>query len=71
MRKWLHGARAGLLLVVILQPMPMLSPKNDLMAQTPGQDSKVEVKVVKYDDLKDMVKERKGHLVVVDFWSTT
>jgi len=74
MRKLLDRAGVGLLLVVILQPVPMLSSRNDLMAQTPSPEAKapqVEVKVVKYDGLKDAVKDLKGSLVVVDFWSTT
>jgi len=47
------------------------------MAQAPSPDAKVaqadqvDVKVVKYDGLKDAVKDLKGKLVVVDFWSTT
>lgn len=31
-------------------------------------DDKVEVKVMKYDDLKDLVRKNKGKVVVVDFW---
>jgi hypothetical protein len=49
----------------------MLGSRNDLMAQTPGADSKVKVSVVNYDGLKDAVKDLKGKFVVVDFWSTT
>ncbi len=42
-------------------------------AQAPSQtkDASVEVKVVKYDGLKEAVTNLKGSLVVVDFWSTT
>ena len=74
MRKLLNGGGSVLLMLVMIQPFPMLSPRNDLMAQTPGPEAKVaplEVKVVKYDGLKDAVKDLKGKLVVVDFWSTT
>jgi thiol-disulfide isomerase/thioredoxin len=31
-------------------------------------DDKVEVKVMKYDDLKDLVRKNKGKVIVVDFW---
>jgi thiol-disulfide isomerase/thioredoxin len=31
-------------------------------------DEKVEVKVMKYDDLKDLVRKNKGKVIVVDFW---
>jgi hypothetical protein len=71
MGKLLKAGRTGLLLVVMLQPVPLLSPGGDLMAQSPSPEAKVEVKVVTYDGLKDAVKGRKGSLVVVDFWSTT
>lgn len=71
MRKLLYRASAGLLLVVMIQPVPMLSSSNDLRAQPPAAETKVDVKVVKYDGLKDAVKDLKGKLVVVDFWSTT
>jgi len=71
MRNFLSRASSVLLLVVMVQPSPMLGSRNDLMAQTPGADSKVKVSVVNYDGLKDAVKDRKGNFVVVDFWSTT
>lgn len=77
MRRLLNYGGSGLLMLVMVQPVPMLSPRNDLMAQTPSPEAKVaqgaqvEVKVVKYDGLKDAVKDLKGKLVVVDFWSTT
>lgn len=31
-------------------------------------DDKVEVKVMKYQDLKDLVRKNKGKVIVVDFW---
>ena len=71
MRNFLGRASSVLLLVVVVQPSPMLGPRNDLMAQTAGADAKVKVSVVNYDALKDAVKELKGKFVVVDFWSTT
>lgn len=36
-----------------------------------SKDTKVQVKVVKYKGLVDLVKAQKGKVVVVDFWSTT
>ena len=62
---------------VVLAPSPLpLSPGGRGQgegAQAPSQtkDASVEVKVVKYDGLKEAVTNLKGSLVVVDFWSTT
>ncbi len=71
MRNFLGRASSVLLLVVIVQPSPMLPTRNDLMAQTDSPEAKVKVSVVNYDGLKDAVKDLKGKFVVVDFWSTT
>ncbi len=71
MRKFFEIAGSALVMVMMVPPMTMLSPRSDLRAQTLSAEAKVEVKVVKYDGLKDAVKELKGKLVVVDFWSTT
>jgi hypothetical protein len=74
MRRFLNGTGAILLAVVLVNPGMMHAPGTELMAQAPSPETKVapvEVKVVKYDGLKDAVKELKGKLVVVDFWSTT
>ncbi len=71
MRNFLSRASSVLLLVVMLQPSPMLPTRNDLMAQTDSPEGKVKVSVVSYDGLKDAVKDLKGKFVVVDFWSTT
>lgn len=38
------------------------------LAQEPG---KIDVKVVSYDGLKDLVLKNRGKVVVVDFWSTS
>lgn len=38
------------------------------LAQEPG---KIDVKIVSYDGLKDLVLKNRGKVVVVDFWSTT
>ncbi|HEV3203358.1 MAG TPA: hypothetical protein VGY77_03195 [Gemmataceae bacterium] len=35
------------------------------------EPGKVEIKVVKYDGLKDIIKQFKGKVVVVDFWADT
>jgi hypothetical protein len=74
MRRLLNGTGSILLAVVLVNPGMIHSPGTELMAQAPSPETKVgpvEVKVVKYDGLKDAVKELKGKLVVVDFWSTT
>ena len=75
MRRFLNGTGAILLAVVLVNPGMMHAPGTELMAQAPSPEgtkaTSVEVKVVKYDGLKDAVKELKGKLVVVDFWSTT
>lgn len=34
-------------------------------------EAKVDLKVVKYDGLKNIIKQNKGKVVVVDFWSDT
>ena len=43
-----------------------------LLAGTPtlGQE-KVDVKVVSYEELGDIVRQLKGKVVVVDFWADT
>lgn len=33
--------------------------------------AKVDVKVVKLDPLKDLIRQQKGKVVVVDFWADT
>ena len=45
---------------------------GDRPAFCPGQeDAKVEVKIVKLEALKDLIKQQKGKVVVVDFWADT
>jgi thiol-disulfide isomerase/thioredoxin len=39
-----------------------------LAAPAFADDDKVEVKVMKYDDLAKLVKDNKGKVIVVDFW---
>jgi hypothetical protein len=36
-----------------------------------GEAPRVEVKVVKYADLGDVVRQHRGKVVVVDFWGVT
>ncbi len=73
MRRLMQGSGFLLLAIMGLQSTTILSLRNELLAQAPSPagDAKVEVKVVKYDGLIDAVKNLKGKLVVVDFWSTT
>ena len=46
-------------------------PGEEAQAPSQTKDASVEVKVVKYDGLKEAVTNLKGNFVVVDFWSTT
>src|SRR5262245_35954708 len=39
-------------------------------AQDSSKEPQIEVKVVKYEGLTDVVKQHKGKVVVVDFWTT-
>jgi hypothetical protein len=40
-------------------------------AQPPSENAKISVRVVKYDALKEAVKQCHGKVLVVDVWSTT
>lgn len=42
-----------------------------LAASGQAQDGKIDVRLVSYDGLKDLVVKNRGKVVVVDFWSTT
>jgi len=43
---------------------------GDGRAQSTGQDAaKVELKVIKYDQLTQAIKAQKGKIVVVDIWA--
>ncbi len=61
-KRWLIGLAVPALLLAV-------------PARTPAGDSKdpakVELKVVKYDELKESIKKFKGKVVVVDFWADT
>jgi hypothetical protein len=73
MRKRLDSLSLFFLAVIAIHPGALISSKNELLAQNPsqGKDGKVNIRVVKYDGLKQAVTDFKGKLVVVDFWSTT
>ena len=73
MRRMLNGVSVLFLAIIGMQPGNLASSPNDLFAQESSQakDTKVDVKVVKYDGLKQAVTDLKGKFVVVDFWSTT
>ena len=36
-----------------------------------AQEGKVELKLVKYDELTKLIANRKGKVVVIDFWADT
>jgi hypothetical protein len=42
-----------------------------LSALAPAGEDKVELKLVKYDDLTKLIASQKGKIVVVDFWADT
>lgn len=42
-----------------------------LPAQAPAAGDAISVQAVKYDGLADAVREKRGKVIVVDFWSTT
>ncbi|HEX5270426.1 MAG TPA: TlpA disulfide reductase family protein [Gemmataceae bacterium] len=50
---------AGLLALLALVAVPAFAGEKE---------AKVEVKVMKYDDLSDLIKKNKGKVIVVDFW---
>lgn len=56
----------GLALAALLLAMPGWTPAAD-----PKDQSAVELKVVKYDQLKQAIQKAKGKVVVVDFWADT
>lgn len=44
---------------------------NSLTQDKPPRDEpRIEVKVVKYDDLAEVVRRHRGKVIVVDFWAT-
>jgi len=57
---WCRGlALLGLLLAVAPSPAD------------PKDEEKVELKVVKYDELTKLIADQKGKVIVVDFWADT
>jgi hypothetical protein len=42
-----------------------------IAASAPAGDGKVKLKLVKYDELKTLLADKKGKVVVVDFWADT
>ena len=73
MRRILNGVGFLFLAVIGMQPGTLVSSRSELLAQDASQpkDAKVDVKIVKYDGLKETVTGFKGKFIVVDFWSTT
>lgn len=51
------------------QPTPVAAKPVVVVAAKPN-DTPVEIKLVKYDQLKEAVKAHKGKIVVVDVWGT-
>jgi len=73
MRRMLNGVGFLFLVIIGMQPGALVSSTSELLAQDASQtkDAKVDVKIVKYDGLKEVVTGFKGKFVIVDFWSTT
>ena len=42
-----------------------------ISASSPAGEDKVELKLLKYDDLAKLIADQKGKVVVVDFWADT
>jgi hypothetical protein len=42
-----------------------------LAASASAGEDKVELKLVKYDDLAKLIADQKGKVVVIDFWADT
>jgi hypothetical protein len=59
----MYASRPGLL--------PALVTCVILVAADKGDEPKVELRVVKYDEMGKTIKELKGKIVVVDFWQDT
>ncbi len=59
---WVLGLAVPALLLAVQGSAPAVEPKDQ---------SQVELKVVKYDQLKQAIQKFKGKVVVVDFWADT
>jgi hypothetical protein len=42
-----------------------------LIGPSRAEESKVELKLVKYDELSKLLADQKGKVVVIDFWADT
>lgn len=56
-----------LLLLAMADSQPLSTAAQTTPATTPG----VALKLVTYDELGDVVRQHKGKIIIVDFWSTT
>ena len=63
----MRASRLGMLLLV-MAPAWYLA---ELPGQGGGSADKVELKVVKYDELGDIIRANKGKVVLLDFWFYT
>jgi len=63
----MRASRLGMLLVVMTAAWCLA---GGLPQGGPAAD-KVELKVVKYDDLGELVRANKGKVILLDFWATT
>ena len=60
-------SRLGTLIVV----MVVVWCSASVATQGGGASDKVELKVVKYDELCELVRANKGKVILLDFWATT
>jgi thiol-disulfide isomerase/thioredoxin len=51
--------------------LPFLLVHGQSPAQLKGGEQDVQVKLVKYEEMGDVIRQLKGKVLVVDFWSTT
>jgi thiol-disulfide isomerase/thioredoxin len=63
----MHVSRGGCWLALLT----LLFLLDHSPAQENGAGQDVQVKLVKYDELGDVIKQLRGKVVVVDFWATT
>jgi hypothetical protein len=66
-RRWSFG----MVWLALLLLGPALVPAAGRADEGKVEVKKLEVKVAKLDALKDLIKQHKGKVVVVDFWSNT
>jgi thiol-disulfide isomerase/thioredoxin len=58
-------------LAVVLALLLLVWHQAPVPGQGGGAAGKVEVKVVKYDELAELVRANKGKVLLLDFWATT